>query len=51
LLCSKYERHTDDRSFGQRFKLYEELSADKPLPELLRLQIAGEKPGYGYLDA
>ncbi|XP_052268341.1 troponin T, skeletal muscle-like isoform X2 [Dreissena polymorpha] len=44
LLCSKYERHTDQRSFDQRYKLYEELSADKPLPELLRLQAFG--PGY-----
>ncbi|XP_045176678.1 troponin T, skeletal muscle-like isoform X5 [Mercenaria mercenaria] len=46
LLCSKYERHTDDRSFDQRYKLYEDLSADKPLPELLRLQAFGPDRAY-----
>ncbi|XP_060555924.1 troponin T, skeletal muscle-like isoform X2 [Ruditapes philippinarum] len=46
LLCSKYERHTDDRSFDQRYKLYEELSADKPLPELLRIQAFGVERAY-----
>lgn len=28
-LCSKYERHTDHRSYGQRLELFEELS--KPI--------------------
>jgi len=33
-LCSKYERHTDIRSYGERIDLFEELGKEKPAPEI-----------------
>jgi len=37
LLCSKYERHTDHRSYGERITLFEELAKEPPAPELQRV--------------
>jgi len=36
-LCSKYERHTDHRSYGERMTLFEELSKEKPAPKINRV--------------
>uniref|UniRef100_A0A0B6ZKU4 Troponin T n=1 Tax=Arion vulgaris TaxID=1028688 RepID=A0A0B6ZKU4_9EUPU len=36
-LCSKYERHTDHRSYKERMVLFEELAKDPPPPEINRL--------------
>ncbi|KAL8624054.1 hypothetical protein ACOMHN_019477 [Nucella lapillus] len=33
-LCSKYERHTDHRTYVQRKDLFEDLAKDEPLPEI-----------------
>ncbi|VDI75365.1 troponin T, fast skeletal muscle [Mytilus galloprovincialis] len=35
-ICSKYERHTDNRSYGDRMQLFEEFSKPKPPPEIIR---------------
>nr|XP_011456372.1 troponin T isoform X14 [Crassostrea gigas]XP_011456373.1 troponin T isoform X14 [Crassostrea gigas]XP_011456374.1 troponin T isoform X14 [Crassostrea gigas] len=41
-LCSKYERHTDHRSYGQRLELFEELS--KPIePSFVTKKTEGEE--------
>ncbi|ESO86960.1 hypothetical protein LOTGIDRAFT_128132, partial [Lottia gigantea] len=37
-LCSKYEKLTDRRTFGQRAELYEELSKEVPPPEIKRIR-------------
>merc|ERR1719178_585329 len=37
LLCSKYERHTDHRSYGDRIVHFEELAKDPPPPVLQRV--------------
>ncbi|XP_055996885.1 troponin T, skeletal muscle-like isoform X7 [Ostrea edulis] len=44
-LCSKYERHTDHRSYGQRLELFEDLS--KPIETVLQ----PKKDGDGEEDA
>jgi len=36
LLCSKYERHTDHRSYVDRMGYFEELAKDPPAPEIQR---------------
>lgn len=36
-LCSKYERHTDHRTYLQRMTLFEELAKEVPPPELKRV--------------
>lgn len=40
-LCSKYERHTDHRSYKERMDLFEELAKDPPPPELQRVNAEG----------
>lgn len=35
-LCSKYERHTDHRSYKERMVLFEELAKEPPAPEIKR---------------
>ncbi|XP_065941071.1 troponin T, skeletal muscle isoform X4 [Magallana gigas] len=35
-LCSKYERHTDHRSYGQRLELFEEINAIEKINHLQR---------------
>lgn len=42
-LCSKYERHTDHRTYVQRKDLFEELAKDPPPPEIKR--VGGEAGG------
>merc|ERR1719347_2215274 len=37
LLCSKYERHTDHRSYGDRITHFEELAKEPPPPVLNRV--------------
>ncbi|XP_050411346.1 troponin T isoform X2 [Patella vulgata] len=41
LLCSKYERLTDRRTFGERATLFEELCKEPPPPEIKRVRPAG----------
>jgi len=36
-LCSKYERHTDHRSYRERMDLFEELAKEPPAPEVDRV--------------
>jgi len=36
-LCSKYERHTDHRSYRERMDLFEELAKEPPAPEIQRV--------------
>jgi len=40
-LCSKYERHTDHRSYKERMVLFEELAKDPPPPEIKKAGAAG----------
>jgi len=42
-LCSKYERHTDHRSYKQRIDLFEELGKEVPPPVLNRVGDDGEE--------
>jgi len=35
-LCSKYERHTDHRSYKQRVDLFEDLTKEVPPPEIMK---------------
>jgi len=37
LLCSKYERHTDHRSYGDRITHFEELAKEPPPPALKKM--------------
>lgn len=39
-LCSKYERHTDHRTYVERKDLFEELAKDPPPPEIIH--VSGE---------
>ena len=41
-LCSKYERHTDHRTYVERKDLFEELAKEPPPPEIVRVG-AGEE--------
>jgi len=43
-LCSKYERHTDHRTYVERKVLFEEIAKEVPPPELIRV---GGKSGGG----
>ncbi|CAL1535768.1 unnamed protein product, partial [Lymnaea stagnalis] len=36
-LCSKYERHTDHRSYKERMVLFEDLAKEPPPPEIKRI--------------
>ena len=42
-LCSKYERHTDHRTYVERKDLFEELAKDPPPPEITRVGGGGEE--------
>jgi len=44
-LCSKYERHTDHRTYRQRMDLFEELGKEVPPPELNRINAGGDDEG------
>ncbi|XP_052067631.1 troponin T, skeletal muscle-like isoform X2 [Mytilus californianus] len=44
-ICSKYERHTDNRSYGDRMQLFEEFSKPKPPPEIIRHGKGGQTSG------
>lgn len=46
-MCSKYERHTDNRSYNDRMNLFEEFSKPKPPPEIIRkgAQTSGAEDG------
>ncbi|XP_071100132.1 troponin T, skeletal muscle-like isoform X6 [Haliotis cracherodii] len=46
-LCSKYERHTDHRTYNERAKLFEELAVEPPPPEIQHVQKAGDEEGEG----
>ncbi|XP_046581156.1 troponin T, skeletal muscle-like isoform X3 [Haliotis rubra] len=37
-LCSKYERHTDHRTYNERAKLFEDLAIEPPPPEIQHVQ-------------
>jgi len=41
-LCSKYERHTDHRSYKERMDLFEELAKEPPAPEITHVGGGGE---------
>lgn len=45
LLCSKYERHTDHRSYGDRITHFEELAKEPPPPVLNRVGGGGGGEG------
>jgi len=42
-LCSKYERHTDHRSYKERMDLFEELAKEPPAPEIQHVGGGGEE--------
>ncbi|XP_055899627.1 troponin T-like isoform X3 [Biomphalaria glabrata] len=45
-LCSKYERHTDHRSYKERMVLFEDLAKEPPPPELIRVsKTVSQSPG------
>ncbi|KAH9491482.1 methionine permease [Bulinus truncatus] len=43
-LCSKYERHTDHRSYKERMVLFEDLAKEPPPPELKRVKTVTPSP-------
>lgn len=47
LLCSKYERHTDHRSYGERKQLFEDICTPKPPPEIMRIKKGGDEEEAG----
>ncbi|BFZ04864.1 hypothetical protein BsWGS_07903 [Bradybaena similaris] len=44
-LCSKYERHTDHRSYKERMVLFEELAKEPPPPEIKRHAVSPKPAG------
>lgn len=50
-LCSKYERHTDHRSYKQRIDLFEDLSKEVPAPGVGKAAEAAEEAGGEEVEA